>query len=192
MTKYRLSIIVILLMIFVVSGCRSSEDGVKDKIRRMQSQTVEIPFNKFSCWINDSLQTICPWENADMKLVVYIDSTQCSKCSLKQMYLWDDFVKLENKYKDRFEIFFIMHTNSVNVQSLASLFHLTQLNHPMYIDCMGAFEKKNPHIPSEQMYHTFLLDEKNNVILVGNPLFNPKVEEMLLTILKEKLGKARG
>ena len=33
------------------------------------------------------------------------------------------------------------------------------------------------------------LDENNNVLLVGNPLENEKIEEMFWQILEEKLGK---
>ncbi len=39
------------------------------------------------------------------------------------------------------------------------------------------------------MFHTFLLDENNNVLLVGNSLENEKIEEMFWQILEEKLGK---
>ncbi len=39
------------------------------------------------------------------------------------------------------------------------------------------------------MYHTFLLDENNNVILVGNPMINKKNEDMMLAIVEEKFGK---
>lgn len=39
------------------------------------------------------------------------------------------------------------------------------------------------------MFHTFLLDEDNNVLLVGNPLENKKIEEMFWQIVEEKLGK---
>lgn len=154
----------------------------------MQSRTVEIPFGKMSCWINDTLQSTRPWENADMKLIVYTDSTQCSQCALKQMYVWEDFVNLEGRYNDRFRIYFIMQTYSGNTHVLASMFHLTQLNHPIYIDSTSVFTKANPHIPREQMFHVFLLDEKNNVVLVGNPLYNPKIEGMLATTLEEKFN----
>ena len=45
-----------------------------------------------------------------------------------------------------------------------------------------------PHIPfQDPMFQIFLLDEKNEVILVGHPLFNTKVEDALLEMLKEKL-----
>ena len=47
----------------------------------------------------------------------------------------------------------------------------------------------NPHLPKNKALHTFLLDENNNVILVGDPLHNKKIEEMFYKIVKEKLGK---
>lgn len=41
------------------------------------------------------------------------------------------------------------------------------------------------------MLHTFLLDEDNKVILVGNPLHNKKIEEMFYKIVEEKLGTSQ-
>ena len=37
--------------------------------------------------------------------------------------------------------------------------------------------------------HTFLLDENNNVLLVGNPLENEKIKKLFWQIVEEKLGK---
>ena len=42
---------------------------------------------------------------------------------------------------------------------------------------------------AELRFHTFLLDENNNVLLVGNPLDNEKIEEMFWQIVEKKLGK---
>ena len=38
------------------------------------------------------------------------------------------------------------------------------------------------------MLHTFLLDENNEVFVVGNPLENEKIERMFWRTVKEKLG----
>lgn len=173
----------------VICGCEHRQSKFEHKMRLMRSQKVNIPFNAMSCWINDSMQCSRPWENASMKLVVYTDSSQCSTCTLKHMSLWSDFVKLENKYNNQFQLVFIMETRSGTASKLVPFFRQTALNHPMYIDSTGVFIKTNPHIPSERMFHVFLLDEKKNVVLVGNPEFNPKIEDMLLTILEEKFGK---
>lgn len=47
------------------------------------------------------------------------------------------------------------------------------------------FPQYNPHIPTNKVLHTFLLDENNKVILAGNPLFNPRIEALLFQKLKE-------
>lgn len=150
---------------------------------------VHIPYKHMSCWIDDSMQDNRPREQAELKLIVYTDTLNCSECTLKKMYLWDDFVKLEKQYDGRFEIVFIMETKRNTTQTLVSALHLTELHHPVYIDSTNIFTTTNPHIPSEEMYHIFLLDENNHVVLVGSPLFNSETERMLLNILEEKLGK---
>ena len=57
------------------------------------------------------------------------------------------------------------------------------------MDTLGVFIDDNKHIPHHPDMHTFLLDEDNNVLLVGNPLENEKIEEMFWQIVEEKLGK---
>lgn len=59
----------------------------------------------------------------------------------------------------------------------------------VYVDTLGLFAKQNPYLSSNTIMHTFLLDEDNNVLLVGNPLENEKIEEMFWQIVEEKLGK---
>ncbi len=175
---------------FLYTGCKSDQDKIEDDIKEMKSDPFVIPYSKMSCWINDSIQTKRPWENAKMKLVVYTDSTKCSECTFKNMYMWEDFVKLEKQYSNKFNIVYIFQAKiGMHDKDLASSFNMTELNHPMYIDSKSEFSKANPQLPQESIFHIFLLDENNNVILVGNPLFNPKIEKMLRKYLQEKLGK---
>ena len=57
----------------------------------------------------------------------------------------------------------------------------------MHIDSSDIFIKKNPHIPLKGVYHTFLLDENNNVILIGNPINNKKINRLFQKLIKDKL-----
>lgn len=59
----------------------------------------------------------------------------------------------------------------------------------MYIDSTNIFKKENPNIPSEEMFHVFLLDENDSIILVGNPLFNTQIEDMLIKQVNERMRK---
>lgn len=53
----------------------------------------------------------------------------------------------------------------------------------------GVFARENPHLPREAMYHTFLLDEENRVVLVGDPSRNERIKELFWQIVEEKSGK---
>lgn len=45
------------------------------------------------------------------------------------------------------------------------------------------FKKKNPHIPKDDPYHVLLIDKSDKIVLVGNPIANPKIEKMLFDII---------
>lgn len=182
-------IIIKIVFVFLLSGCKDSQSEIANTISKMQASRVSIPFDKMSCWINDSLQNYCPWEQAKLKLVVYTDSFACSQCTFKKMYLWKDFVRMEKKYNNKFYIFFIIQSGSNSTSALSSYFHYTELNHPMYIDSTNIFKKENPNIPSEEMFHVILLDENDSIILVGNPLFNTQIEDMLIKQVNERMRK---
>lgn len=62
------------------------------------------------------------------------------------------------------------------------------LPYPIYMDTTGIFHRTNPQLPSNPMLHTFLLDENNEVLVVGNPLENEKIDRMFWRTVKEKLG----
>lgn len=186
--KYLLFFI-ILFGSFHFCSCTNATSKVTDTISKMQSKPVYIPFNQMSCWINDTVQNDRPWEQADLKLVVYTDSFDCSQCTLKKMYLWKDFVELEKKYDDIFFIFFIIQSGSNSTHALSSNFHFTGLNHPIYIDSTNVFMRDNPHIPEEVLFHVFLLDEKDSVVLVGNPLFSTKIEDLLIKQVDDRMKK---
>lgn len=53
------------------------------------------------------------------------------------------------------------------------------------MDTLGLFEHSNPQILHESKFHTLLLDKNNNVLLVGNPVENKKIEELFWQIVEE-------
>lgn len=175
----------IFVLLSFLGGCKSSQDDIKNNIESMMAKPVTIPYSKMLLWTKDS---ICPPNShihCDYKLVVYMDSTHCTECALKGMHLWNDFYQMERKYEGRFKVVFIVQTSKKsNAQIIASAFQHYGVEYPMYIDSANVFSSMNPHVPSEDMYHVFLIDKKDSVVLVGNPQFNDKIEKRLLEILE--------
>lgn len=56
----------------------------------------------------------------------------------------------------------------------------------VYLDSANTFARQNQHIPSDVLFHTFLLDENMNVVLVGDPISNKEINKIFWDILKGK------
>lgn len=174
-----------------ITACESNKSKIRNTIEQMQSAQIVIPYDKLDCWTSDSLKKESPWKNAKLKLVHYIDSTQCSSCYLVKKQVLEPLLNLEKESNNKFCNIFIVHPgdNSRNWKMLANNYKHKSTPTTLFIDSVNVFMEVNPNIPSESMFHTFLLDDNNKVILVGNPIFNKQIEDMMLSIVEEKLGK---
>jgi len=116
--------------------------------------------------------------HAPLKIVVWCDSIGCcSSCRIKRLLEW-------NEFGDVFEPIFIFSTKANEQHSIHNTLRTSGFKHPVYIDKGNFFRKNNPDIPSDARLHTFLLDENNKVILIGNPINN----EMLWELYKEQIS----
>jgi len=154
------------------------------KMKEMRSAPVNLDLTHMECWQNDSLLKCRPWESIPLKLCVYVSPDHCTSCYLKKMFQWEDFLEMEKAKK--FYIYYIFTPQDGCEETFHKFFFQAELDHPFYLDKKKEFLSLNPHIPQESMFHTFLLDENNNVILIGDILHNPKVEEEFKCILEER------
>lgn len=53
-----------------------------------------------------------------------------------------------------------------------------KLSSQIYLDSLNVFSRQNPHVPDGVLYHTFLMDGKGNVLLVGDPVRNSDVNKL--------------
>src|SRR5574344_1324288 len=82
--------------------------------------------------------------------------------------------------------FFIINIQAQDYNIVKSALNLSQLKHSVYIDTIDVFKQNNPQLPDSRIYHTFLLNKENKVVLIGNPLYNEHVEKLFLELLKEQ------
>lgn len=143
---------------------------------------MNVTYNGVDTVINDMFES-------DLKFVVYADSVDCISCGINKMHMWMPFIKFSKLYNGKIKFYFIFHPTDKSINNIKTSFKQTELDYPMLIDKNGDFEKLNPHLPKNKALHTFLLDENNKVILVGNPLYNKDIEKLFYKITQEKLGK---
>lgn len=173
-------------MLMALAASCSSHDSVENKLNRMRSSSVQLCLDSMDCWLPDS-QKGCFSVQSPFKMVVYSDTSDCSMCYIRQLELWNEYLSIEEKYNGRFSILFIMEVRSGEMASLRENLLQCGLNHPIYLDNKFLFRRHNPQIPEEEFFHCFLM-QNDSVLLVGNPLKNEKVDELLKKVLSERLG----
>lgn len=173
----------------LICACNSQKQELQEKVEKLRSKAINIPYDRMGCWTNDSIRVISPWNKAKLKLVHYIDSATCSTCYLQKAAINEFICNLEESSNNEFYNVFIISPDNKDRKRLKTDFNEKLTPQTIFVDTANVFTEVNPNIPSELMYHTFLLDENNKVILVGNPIANEKIGNMLQDVVEKKLGK---
>lgn len=172
---YKVSVLLILLFAIFV-GC-SNKKAIKEKIKEMQSMPVIVPFSQMM-YINkiDSVKYDFSIDSFPFRMIVFSGSDECSSCTLSRLFEWNTLLNYEKKKK--MQLYFIINPPKNELDNVIKSYRSSGLEHSIFIDTCGIFLEKNPNIPTERLYHTFLLDSSWNVVLVGNPLDNAKIKEI--------------
>ena len=110
------------------------------------------------------------------KVLVYYNAEGCTPCKLKELPLWHN---LKGELPDSLaEFLFVLNTANTTIQELNQTLAGFHFEHPVLLDTAGIFERSNPQMPDNPLFHTFLLDRDNRVVLVGSPIGNPKMWEL--------------
>lgn len=175
---------------FVLCGlfCLSCENkyDFKDEILQMKSRSINLFLDSMDCR-NAAKEMIV--KQPALKLVVYSDTLICSSCRLREMQKWNPFLKRVERYQGDISAYFIFRPLAKDMNVFNFTMKALPPLCPVFVDTANVFSRNNSHISSNPKMHTFLLDENNNVILVGSPLENKKIEKLFWQIVEEKLGK---
>lgn len=124
------------------------------------------------------------------KIVTYVDSVGCVSCKLN-LQKWMDFASEIDSISLNGVCFqFIFQPYRLN--ELLLMLKQSQFKLPVCIDLKNQFSQLN-NFPEDEDFHSFLLDQYNKVIAIGNPTFNFKIREFYLKIIQgEKVEQDKG
>jgi len=184
--NFKINILYFLICLTTLS-C-SSQNSVKDNIKKMKDSPICITENNMKKWVPQNNNSATKVDTKKFSFIVYADSSQCSSCFINGLKEWNELLGLENSKKYNIQFVFILEPRLGECNLTWHRLNNSHFNHVVFIDKQYLFRKTNPQIPNERMYHTFLLDSNNNVVLVGNPITNEKIKKMMLAIVNKKLG----
>lgn len=174
-------LITIISVVFIAFSCvDSSHERLEEKVKQWIGKEILFP--------NNAVFTILGEDTVKSKLfesryhiVSYVDSMGCISCKL-QLNKWKEFInQLDSLTNHSVAVSFFIH--SKNIRDLKLILKREKFNHPICADLDNSFYGLNK-FPSESMFHTFLIDESNKVLAIGNPIHNFKVKELYLKIIK--------
>lgn len=174
---------ILFILSFLLLSCQSKD--VRNKLIMMRQKKIEVDVSGMKC-VNLGEKSTNQINSNSRILVVYSDTSNCSQCYIDRLCMWNDLLVWEDKYPD-FKFQFVIQARKNESDILERLLKSSKLKHDVYIDDKSRFIKTNPHIPDESMFHVFLLDKEGHVVIVGNPLYNERIERMIIDALSDSI-----
>ena len=169
-----------LCVCLLVSSCEESE---KERLSRLVKEWEgrEILFPAHSTFTIQGKDTVdFQYQDAEYKVVTYIDSIGCTSCKL-QLPRWKELMTEVDSLTGGC-VPFLFYFHPKDIKELRFLTRRESFTHPVCFDEKDDFNQLN-HFSNEMMFQTFLLDRENRVIALGNPVLNPNVKEFYLNLI---------
>jgi hypothetical protein len=166
---------------FLVFSCKHRE--VKKEMLRFMGQEIVFPRMEGIIGGKDTLLTY--FLDGGLRLVVFYDPALCSSCHVGRMPAWQDMIDHAEETQGALKIIFVFSPATAGYGELRSALYAYPIDYPVFIDVAGEFQRLNPSLPANRMFHAFLLDKNNKVALVGDPSYNPA----LWKLYKEQIQK---
>ena len=172
-----------LLLLLTLTSCKDSQKRkISNLVNEWDGKEIVFPSNSvFTVQAKDTVDF--PINNADYKIVAYVDSVGCMSCKL-QLPRWKDFISEIDSLTGHF-IPFVFYFHPNDIKELRYITRRDNFEYPICIDVEDKFNSLN-HFPDKMEFQTFLIDMNNKVVAIGNPIHNPKVKELYCKILRGK------
>ncbi|RHR96299.1 hypothetical protein DWW23_16365 [Parabacteroides sp. AF14-59] len=122
---------------------------------------------------------------AQYKILIYTDSIGCTSCKLK-INQWKEFIAhLDSTMSE--DVCFLFFFHSQSVKTIRAELYTSNFKYPVCIDINDSINKLN-NFPNKFDYQTFLLNNQNKILAIGNPINNSAIKELYLNILHKKIS----
>lgn len=161
------------LATIIVLSCKNTQ--IAHELKSFLGSKITVPQELYIIQEAEDAASQHTLEQALVKMIIWYDTKDCASCMIKNIGVWNDIVKYCNDSIIGFEPIIIFSPNRQNLNEFELQLSITEYNYPIMVDYGNIFPEVNPQIPQNNLYHVFLLDKNNSVVLVGNPLHNYKL-----------------
>ncbi len=182
--KYFITLFFTLVMLACIVSCDYDNKENTDIFRNWIGKKITIPENIDIKILGEEI-TDKNIINKKNKIFVYVDSLGCTACNM-ELGAW--ILRITDLYDSGIEIPVLFSVHSNDYSGLEKELSSMYFECPIIYDYNNDIERLNK-FPAKKEYRTFLLDEENNVILIGAPTHNDKLWELYKRQIRELTAK---
>lgn len=172
----------LLVFFFLFVSCTNKKKKLVGSVEEIMGHELVIPYSSLILCnnVND--------EETEYKLIIYSDTSECSFCNVKNTFYWEALLDSVNSgfTEPQMNITFIYSPPKLEQERFIYNVQALKLPWKVYVDTCLAFQHSNPQIPQNGELHAFLINKKHEVLAVGNPLNNERIEKLLIKMIRRK------
>lgn len=162
----------------------SCSNNIEKEIRTFMQSEIVLPvteMERFECSLFPEHHL-----NPIVYIVHYYNSPSCGSCEASNIENEESLYY--KKYPDVCFVY-IFRTSPKEEKLMYKNLCAKRVKGVVYIDTSGVFQKENPQIPSQRIFHTFVLNSGGEILMVGNPFANDRMRQLFHNVLKEQKEK---
>jgi len=171
------------LLLFGITACKENREAhITRLVQEWSGKEIQFPEHPvFTIQGKDTVEA--PTDTLPYKIVVYVDSTGCMSCRL-QLVRWKEMMAtLDSLAAGKTSLLFYLCPKDLH--EMQYILRRDAFRHPVCIDTTNAIQHLN-HFPEEDNFQTFLVGKDNRVLAIGNPVHNPHVKDLYLSLISGK------
>lgn len=167
------------LMIICCNACQQTSRNI-DEVKNLLNSYITLPVDSM-VEVRPTYLTKSKSQCKHLRVILFSDSMKCSSCEVRTLGEWDNFAQILKRDKNLIiDLIPIYSPSAQDYSSLKSALKNAKPSFPVYLDTTNCFIRSNPQIPSNSLYHTFVLNDQNKVVLIGNIMKNKRLYHLFL------------
>ena len=180
------NILLVILCFFSYSCTSSDKHDIQKVYSDFTTRTITLPH--INTYFKDGNSCSFSFSNA-YKIILYANPIGCMSCKL-QLPQWEKFInELDLITNSRVDV--IVYAKPQNEDDIIKILKRYNYNKSICIDMEDCFKTTN-ELPEDERFHCFLLDNNNNIVLIGNPIHNSRIKELYIRTICDSLGIKQG
>lgn len=168
----------LICMAFVFCSCKTEKKGSRNE--EISQKNISYPSN-LKLLSNGTLLEIdsaIRFLEGKLKIISVVDGV-CMKCVINDLNETDKVFQEIISVNDNSTVVYILNVTPADSAFFRKNFeHLIDVNGMIFWDNSFEFERTNGLLSPNKKNRTFILDDRNQIVLLGNPLFDmDKMEE---------------